>query len=244
MEKLLDAFRKVEDTLDAVALTDLPKEGSNLVSSYAELTRNIEKSTKTLLSTNLTLPENVVALESSIMKVNKCFSDLVYTTLRSDNYPISAQEFVDVYARKLGKTTKEKWLVAPNFSISKDGEVTCIHLDQRVPTVRTEKKVLSQFNKALEEAFWKWEPDITERYSNVVLCFIYGVSSKHIRDTDNNYTKKISDLIAERFLTGDSAENVDWFHKTVSAKKDFTDIYIVPRNCFPEWVNKLLNNTF
>ena len=83
-------------------------------------------------------------------------------------------------------------------------------------------------------------------YRDCVVCFRQtydrNLSSRRVRDYDNLELKQILDTIAAYVLSDDSGLFCDSYHTTEFGCSDFTAIYIMEKNAFPEWVKQWKNS--
>ncbi len=79
-----------------------------------------------------------------------------------------------------------------------------------------------------------------ERMRECVVCFrhIYGPDfpERAIRDHDNIECKKAQDIIADKLMVDDIGVYCSNLHVTCMGAKDATEIYVIPVDLFPEWL--------
>ncbi len=80
-----------------------------------------------------------------------------------------------------------------------------------------------------------------ERLRECVVCFrhIYGPDfpERAIRDHDNIECKKVQDIIADKLMVDDAGIYCSNFHVTCLGEKDATEIFVIPVELLPEWLN-------
>ena len=83
-------------------------------------------------------------------------------------------------------------------------------------------------------------------YRDCVVCFRQtydrNLSSRRVRDYDNLELKQILDTIAAYVLSDDNGLFCDSYHTTEFGCSDFTAIYIMEKDAFPEWVKQRKNS--
>ena len=79
-----------------------------------------------------------------------------------------------------------------------------------------------------------------ELYKQYVVCFVHcynkRLPERRIRDYDNIEVKQVLDVITAFFMEDDTGKNCDIFHTTWIGEKDCTQVYIMQKEYFPQWL--------
>ncbi len=82
----------------------------------------------------------------------------------------------------------------------------------------------------------------SQKYRECVVCFVNiycrELPSRRVRDYDNMELKQTLDVISTFFLTDDSGRYCDAYHTTELGETDCTNIFILEKERFTEWLNK------
>lgn len=129
-------------------------------------------------------------------------------------------------------------------SISLNGEVVNIRFGSLLP--HKEKRGVESYASSLPyiRAFYKAAEDLQEIHYDtpVVLAFLHHYAAEEeMVDHDNLLYKPFIDAVSVLLLKNDSPRQCSHFMGHVMDDSSFTEIYVIPENIFPIFLQKKLN---